>query len=183
MAHLSFKSIDVDIILAGFIIYCVNKDRNIPFLFDCKNGRILTAENGTLKCNCPLNTFGDDCNCRYKFTNKTTMFPKPYAEKFISDSAICDESCANDIRCSAAAVSVGTRKCCHYDTPIIFVSYVLNEDQCIEKCNEMSECKTIGIGNEMGLFCFVFNATFDKIPDIMKQTDTSAFSVAEKICE
>ncbi|ESO97051.1 hypothetical protein LOTGIDRAFT_174658 [Lottia gigantea] len=32
------------------------------------------------------------------------------------------------------------KRCLRYETPFIFVSYEVNEDQCIEKCNEMSEC-------------------------------------------
>ncbi|ESP04140.1 hypothetical protein LOTGIDRAFT_176364 [Lottia gigantea] len=75
---------------------------------DCKNGRILTAENGTLKCNCPLNTFGDDCKCRYKYSNVTDLDPFAYEGISVSDSAECDENCANDTRCSAATITGGT---------------------------------------------------------------------------
>ncbi|ESO94419.1 hypothetical protein LOTGIDRAFT_176720 [Lottia gigantea] len=95
---------------------------------DCKNGRILTAENGTLKCNCPPNTFGDDCNCRYKFSNVQYLEPDPYAKRTVSDSAECDEYCANDTRCSTSAMShsYSGKTCQLYETPVIFVSYEEN---------------------------------------------------------
>ncbi|ESO97057.1 hypothetical protein LOTGIDRAFT_174664 [Lottia gigantea] len=118
--------------------------------------------------------------CGYKYSNVTSLFPYPYGTRPVSYSAECYENCANDTRCSTAAKDQGTR-CQLYETPVIFVSLGGNEDQCIEKCNEMSECKTIGIGNEMSFFCFLFNATLDKIPNNMK--DTRALTVAEKICK
>ncbi|ESO91910.1 hypothetical protein LOTGIDRAFT_175748, partial [Lottia gigantea] len=104
---------------------------------DCKNGGTLVEENGKFKCNCPLNTFGDDCNCRYKYSNVKSLTPRAYAERTVSDSAKCDENCANDTKCSTSTTWLGT--CLRYKTPIIFVSLDGKEDQCIEKCNEMSE--------------------------------------------
>ncbi|ESO89836.1 hypothetical protein LOTGIDRAFT_175846, partial [Lottia gigantea] len=224
---------------------------------DCKNGGTLVEENGKFKCNCPLNTFGDDCNCRFKFTNATSLFPDPYAERLVSDSAECDENCANDIRCSTSTMTY-LKKCKLYETPVIFVSYDEDlciekcnemseycrykysnvksltprayaertvsdsakcdencandtkcststtwlgtclryktpiifvsldgkEDQCIEKCNEMSECKTICTQNHTRNFsCYLFNVTLDKIPDNMKRPYKANYKVAEKICD
>ncbi|ESP01552.1 hypothetical protein LOTGIDRAFT_176445 [Lottia gigantea] len=135
---------------------------------DCKNGGTLVEENGKFKCNCPLNTFGDDCNCRYKYSNVKSLTPRAYAERTVSDSAKCDENCANDTKCSTSTTWLGT--CLRYKTPIIFVSLDGKEDQCIEKCNEMSECKTICTQNHTRNFsCYLFNVTLDKIPDNMKR--------------
>ncbi|ESO97050.1 hypothetical protein LOTGIDRAFT_174657 [Lottia gigantea] len=118
--------------------------------------------------------------CRYKFTNVTGLRPYSYKRSLVSDSAECDENCANDTRCSTSAMTGGTL-CGSYDTPIIFVSFDGNEDRCIEKCNEMSECKTIG--TEMDFFCVLFNVTLDKIPNNLKRPYRTTFTVAQKICE
>ncbi|ESO88519.1 hypothetical protein LOTGIDRAFT_239619 [Lottia gigantea] len=121
--------------------------------------------------------------CRYKYSNVKALSPNPYGRRPESDPAKCDETCANDIRCSAATMIWGDN-CALYETPFIFVSLDGKEDQCIEKCNEMSECKTFGTRNDStGLFCYLFNVTLDKIPEKLKQIYTSDFTVAEKICE
>ncbi|ESO95595.1 hypothetical protein LOTGIDRAFT_239429, partial [Lottia gigantea] len=59
--------------------------------------------------------------------------------------------------------SYSGKTCQLYETPVIFVSY--EENQCFEKCNEMSECKTLGKEVHTNSSCYLFNATFDKIPD------------------
>ncbi|ESO94112.1 hypothetical protein LOTGIDRAFT_175491 [Lottia gigantea] len=150
---------------------------------DCKNGGILVEENGTLKCNCPPNTFGDDCNCRYKFTNVTFLEPDHYGESAGSDSAKCDENCAIDTRCSTSTMLPSGKTCYHYETPIILVTYDRDEDKCIGRCNEMSECKTFGIDTGMNSACVLFNVTLDKIPDKMKRAYQTFFKAGEKICE
>ncbi|ESP02341.1 hypothetical protein LOTGIDRAFT_239728 [Lottia gigantea] len=120
--------------------------------------------------------------CQYKYTNETGLEPYSYKGSLVSDSAECDENCANDIRCSTSTMT-WFKRCLRYETPFIFVSYEVNEDQCIEKCNEMSECKTIGTESRLSFSCFLFNVTLGKIPNNLKRPYRTTYTVAQKICE
>ncbi|ESO93186.1 hypothetical protein LOTGIDRAFT_175591 [Lottia gigantea] len=118
--------------------------------------------------------------CRYKYSNVTGLSPLYYEERGESDLK-CDENCALDTRCSIAITTRGG--CKLYETPVIFVKFFGDVEQCIEKCNEMSDCKTVGVVKILAISCYLFNVTLDKIPGDMKDTYSSYHIVAEKICE
>ncbi|ESO94880.1 hypothetical protein LOTGIDRAFT_175319 [Lottia gigantea] len=103
--------------------------------------------------------------CSYKYLNKTclTLNYLDNLDYMYTEDDLCDEECKSFTGCAASILDL--RECYFYRAPIIFVSYDLDLNQCIEKCKERSDCVTLSLWSEYGNECFLLNATLAELPD------------------
>ncbi|ESO93472.1 hypothetical protein LOTGIDRAFT_239544 [Lottia gigantea] len=122
--------------------------------------------------------------CSYKYLNKTCLassYTDYYDHTNTDEDDQCDEECKSNTRWCTASIFYAGDNCNLYKAPIIFGSYDLDLNQCIEKCKERSDCVTLSLWTEYGNECFLFNVTLAELPD-GSTTENNACTIVEKIC-
>ncbi|ESO93158.1 hypothetical protein LOTGIDRAFT_175613 [Lottia gigantea] len=152
------------------------------FSFNCSVGSTKNGETGTLRCGVNGTwTEQQACPGCYKFLNKTCLAPSffYYDDYTSTEDDQCDEDCNSITGCTASLYE--SNNCNFYTAPIIFVSYDLDLNQCIEKCKERSDCVTLNLKTGISNECFLFNVTLAELPD-GSTTENDRCTIVEKIC-
>ncbi|ESO85279.1 hypothetical protein LOTGIDRAFT_167851 [Lottia gigantea] len=119
--------------------------------------------------------------CSYKYLNKTCLVPIPFHkdDDTVTEQAQCDEMCKSSIRCTASIFFDGVY-CFLYEAPVIFASYEIDLNQCIEKCKERSDCITMSSPTVSKNKCFLLNVTLAEIS--VWTFENNRCTIVEKIC-